>query len=375
MQAVATEGARVDGDEAAEAAAELRAVAAGGELDGAHQVRVDGRSESARMVELRNSHAVDVDARVLRRRSPHHQRTRAEGGAPDAGQVLHDAQCLTARSRHAPRLLGLDRDGGGLLLDARRDDLDGQRVTVGGRLGVDLVRDLEPALGFDGLLGLHLGDARPRHRHRVSAGGQRLKFEVALLVGGGLADRCIGRRREGDLDHDVTQRPRLLSGRGCVENLAGEVDLGSKVHHFLTEGEVVAERQLDGCRLAVDLCGRKPEALRGVDRRAIERCPGRLEDHHLHRVAAIGDGDLQRDRCGPPRGLLGLGVRRFDLLEVQELGWLGELTRALAGIAAARGILRVRGGCDEPVRDAREQHDRRHEPSLVESSRRDGTHN
>jgi len=79
----------LDLDQAAEAATVVGAVAAGDQLDGAHQLAVDRRPEAPHVVERRDLDAVDVDLGLARGRAPHHQSARAEGAARHAREVLH----------------------------------------------------------------------------------------------------------------------------------------------------------------------------------------------------------------------------------------------------------------------------------------------
>src|SRR5207253_9755415 len=80
-EAVIAVGARVaclDLDDAAEAAAVIDAVAAGEELQRRDELAVHRRAQAAEVIERGDVDAVDVGARVLRRRAPDDEQAAAE---------------------------------------------------------------------------------------------------------------------------------------------------------------------------------------------------------------------------------------------------------------------------------------------------------
>jgi hypothetical protein len=152
--------------EAAEPAPERRAVAAGYEVDRVDEVAVDHRAQAAVVVEPRDVHAVDVDARVLRRRAPHHELARAERGARDAGQVLDDAQHVALRAGHLRGLLRRHRRRHDLLAQRRRDDDQLEVVALASvvvrLVGLHVVGRLEALAGLERLFGAQRGELRAR---------------------------------------------------------------------------------------------------------------------------------------------------------------------------------------------------------------------
>src|SRR5262249_27346140 len=126
--AVGARLARLDLDDAAEAAAVLDAVAAGHELQRLHHLAVHRRAQAAEVIQRRNVDTVYIGARVLRLRAPDDDLAAAEGRARHAGQVLHRLERVALGAGDAAQLLARER-----LLDSLDDRALGahrRRVTL-----------------------------------------------------------------------------------------------------------------------------------------------------------------------------------------------------------------------------------------------------
>ncbi len=159
VQAITRRIAGVDLHDAAQAAPVLRAVSARDEFYRAHEVRMDHRTKAAEVIEQRNAHAVDVDARVFRRSAPHHDLARACRRPRDTRQILDDFQHIPGGAGDAARLIGVDLRGHDLLGQSRRNDHDLEVVAVFvpslvGRIELDLVRGIELLAGLEALFAL-----------------------------------------------------------------------------------------------------------------------------------------------------------------------------------------------------------------------------
>ena len=106
------ERARLDADETAEAASVLGAERAGDEVDARDEIGVDDGAKTAAVIERGDVDAVDVDARVARRRAPHDDLTGRDGRARNAGEVLDHLEDVALRAGDLLGLLGAD---GGLV--------------------------------------------------------------------------------------------------------------------------------------------------------------------------------------------------------------------------------------------------------------------
>ena len=106
---VAARVARLDLDDAAETAAMIDAVAAGKELQPRDDLAVHGRAQPTEVKQRWNEDAVDVGARVLRRRAPHDEQAAAEGRARDAGEVLHRLERVALGAGDVAQLVAGER--------------------------------------------------------------------------------------------------------------------------------------------------------------------------------------------------------------------------------------------------------------------------
>ena len=92
-----------DVDDAAGVAAEVRAEVARVEVDVVEHLRGDDARETTEVIDDRHERAVDVRARLLRRRAAHDEQTREAGRARDAGKVLDRAERVAVRARECAR--------------------------------------------------------------------------------------------------------------------------------------------------------------------------------------------------------------------------------------------------------------------------------
>ena len=117
--------AQLDAYQAAQPASVVRAVRPGREIDGLDQIGVDGRAQTAHVVQAGNLHPLNHHPGLFRRRSPDHELARTETGTSHARQVLHHLQGVALRAGNLARLLGADAGFHRLLFDAGRahDDL------------------------------------------------------------------------------------------------------------------------------------------------------------------------------------------------------------------------------------------------------------
>ena len=335
VEAGLVQGAQIDRDQAAEAPPVGGAVAARRQVDRLHEVGVDHGAEPAVVVEAGDAHAVDVDARVLGGRPPHHERPRARGGPRHAGEVLHDLQHVARGAGHLPRLIGLHLGGDDLLAERGRGDDDLLLVGVrrgGACLGLlDLVGRLDALARLEDLLGAHAGHALSREIDGPLARGHALDREAPGLVGDGA-------RTALDLQGGARDRlPAPAEAHHARERRrGGRLDL---------EGEGVPVEDLHRRRHAVERRRLEHEAPRGRERRGVEGGAAALR--HLDRVdgAGRGDGDLEHHGHRPPRRALRLGVGGLD--EVEDLRRRDLARSSLAGA----GLRERRGGGREAYRD------------------------
>ena len=186
--------------------------------------RLHDRAVAAVVVEARHVDAVDVDARVLRRRAPDDERARAHRRARDAGEILDDLEHVALRAGHlrspARPATSVDDD---LLLEARRGDDDLRRPLPRpppSPACVDLVGRVELLAGLEGLGRRHGREALAGERDGVRPRRDVGERELALLVGHRVAPvssatLTLGRRllRAALADDPVEVGGRLLDER------------------------------------------------------------------------------------------------------------------------------------------------------------------